>query len=263
MLYKNLYAGFVLLLLCLFSLTGCAEFGDYVKLPKPPSTVEEIDADIALYENLLVSAQKKVRRIENGILVDPGIIISPGGHVSNPTEYAEIERDIVVYEEKIESLKKQRKKLTDESFGCFLPDSLVQMGDGSYKPFVEIVPGDKVMSYDIGYDKLVSRPVVQLYSVASNHLYKINNEFETTGGERLLTQEGWKEINSLKKGDVIHVDGEMIEVFAIEFIRTNHRLYNMQVDNTHNFYVSTANGTRYLVHNSGGGGGGGGGGAGK
>jgi hypothetical protein len=138
------------------------------------------------------------------------------------------------------------------------------MEDGSFKPFLQIVPGDMVLTYDIGYDTLVSRPVVEVYAVDANHLYTINGEFMTTGGERLLTRNGWKKVRDLKKGDAVHVDGRMVEIDRIAYDRVNQTLHNMQVEGTHNFYVVTASGAKYLVHNtSGGGGGGSGGGGGK
>jgi len=169
------------------------------------------------------------------------------------------QKEIVQLEKQLANAQKEKDKLASQSKGCFLPDTLVQMEDGSFKPFIEIVPGDMVMTYDIGFDKQVSRPVMELYSVQSNHLYTINGEFETTGGERLLSQDGWKEVSNLKQGDVVHVNGNMLEILSIEYKKVEHRLHNMQVSDTHNFYVSTSNGTKYLVHNSGGGGGGGGG----
>lgn len=172
------------------------------------------------------------------------------------------QKEIARIEKELANAKKEKNKLTNQSKGCFLPDALVQMEDGSFKPFAEVVPGDMVMTYDIGFEKQVSRPVVELYSVESNHLYTINGELETTGGERLLSQDGWKEVSDLKQGDFVHIDGNMLEIVSIEYKNVEHRLHNMQVNDTHNFYVSTASGIKYLVHNSSGHGGGGGGGAG-
>lgn len=171
-------------------------------------------------------------------------------------QVAGTQKEIVQLEKQLATAQKEKDKLTSQSKGCFLPDALVQMENGTFKPLVEIVPGDMVMTYDIGLDKQVSRPVVELYSVQSNHLYTINGEFETTGGERLLSQDGWKEVSNLRQGDVVHVNGNMLEIRSIEYQNVEHRLHNMQVSDTHNFYVSTLNGTKYLVHNSGGGGGG-------
>ena len=261
---KKLCFGLVLLF-WLFALTGCSGLGSggLIKSTtevihihvEPPSAVEQIDKQVEDLEGDIIHCQN--RRATHRWMTSRQSALYVAFNSKRNSEFeADIEHEIVRHKRAIAALKKQRKSLEDESVGCFLPNALVQMEDGSFKPFIEVIPGDKVMSYDIGHDKQVSRSVVKLYSVESNHLYKINDEFETTGGERLLTQDGWKEINRLKKGDIIHVNGKMVEVFAIELKRTNHTLHNMQVNNTHNFYVSTANGTRYLVHNCGEGGGG-------
>ncbi|RLA02841.1 MAG: hypothetical protein DRQ47_06225 [Gammaproteobacteria bacterium] len=240
-------------------------------IPPPPTTVEEADNIIARDEKMIKALQKSesehrawevIRAVQDS--GDRGAVKLTGG-----PEYADLqgqrarqvaghEREIIRLKKVVKQAKEAREELLDQSVGCFLPDTLVQMGDGSLKPFVKVMPGDRVMSYDVGHKKQVSREVVAIYSVQSNHLYKINGEFETTGGERLLTEDGWKEISSLKKEDIIHINGEMVEVSSLEYSRTKNTLHNLQVENTHNFYVSTANGTKYLVHNSDGGDGGGG-----
>jgi len=91
---------------------------------------------------------------------------------------ASAQKEIVQLEKQLANAQKEKDKLTSQSRGCFLPDTLVQMEDVSFKPFIEISPGDMVMTYDIGFDKQVSRPVVELYSVLSNHLYTINGELK-------------------------------------------------------------------------------------
>ncbi len=169
------------------------------------------------------------------------------------------EKEIIQIKEDIASVKKKRKELSKESEGCFLPSAMVQLEDGTLKPFIEVFPGDMVMSYDIGYQKLVSRPVVKRYTVEGNHLYTINEEIQTTSTERLLSDDGWKEVSMIKVGDLVHVNGKMVEVKSISYARSENTLHNMQIEDTHNFYVVSENGKKYLVHNTGGGGGGGGG----
>jgi hypothetical protein len=168
---------------------------------------------------------------------------------------AATQKEIERLKRKLTKTQQEKQAILSQSTGCFAPDALVKMEDGSFKPFVQIVPGDKVLTYDIGYDTLVSRPVVEVYAVDANHRYTINGEFMTTGGERLLTRNGWKKVRDLKEGESIHVDGRMIEIDRIAYDRVNQTLHNMQVEGTHNFYVVTASGAKYLVHNSSGGGG--------
>jgi hypothetical protein len=161
----------------------------------------------------------------------------------------------------LEHLKKERETLIQEqgliekqSSGCFPPGTMVRMGDGSHLRFAQIKPGDSVMTYDISNERTVARTVMAIYQVEGNHLYTINGALRTTGGERLLTQDGWKEISTLKVGDLIHVGGEMKPVTSVSLHYQEIPLINMQVADTHNFYVSFDDGSAFLVHNSGGGG---------
>lgn len=172
---------------------------------------------------------------------------------------AATEKEIDRLKNKLDRLESQKRNIMQQSSGCFLPETLVKMEDGSLKSLVQLQPGQKVLTYDIGYEKLVSKPIIEIYSVKANHLYTINNQLTATGGERLLSQDGWEKIRNLKKGDFVHLDGRMVEIENIDYVRANHTLYNIQVADTHNFYVVTSNGSAFLVHNTGGGGGGGGG----
>jgi hypothetical protein len=245
--------------------------------PAPPPaaarTINEVDAEIARLEKHidgLGEYEKEQRKI--AVINDVANYKSRGWTKgdSNPSyeevadrayeQAAATQKEIQRLKRQLSKTQKEKQDILSQSTGCFLPDALVKMEDGSFKPFEQIVPGDKVLTYDIGYDTLVSRPVVEVYAVDANHLYTINGEFMTTGGERLLTRDGWKKVRNLKKGDAVHVDGRMVEIDRIAYDRVNQTLHNMQVEGTHNFYVVTASGAKYLVHNTDGGGGGGGGG---
>lgn len=157
--------------------------------------------------------------------------------------------------QKLARKQQEREELLNQSAGCFLPDTLVQMADGSKKPFSSIQAGDLIMAYDIGYQKTLSRPVVEIYSVNANHLYTINNKFVTTGGERLLSQKGWRKVSALKVGDQIFVNNQMVKIKKIDYRRENNNLLNMQIADTHNFYISAGDADLLLVHNTGSGGG--------
>jgi hypothetical protein len=243
--------------------------------PEPPRTIEEVERDIdrtqkhiedlSTYETqqrqIGVINQVEHDRTRGWVKLD--------GHPSYEeladqayAQAAATEKEIQRLERQVTKLEKEKQTILSQSTGCFPPDALVTMEDGAFKPFKAIAPGDKVLTYDIGYDQVVSRPVIGRYKVDANHLYTINGELMTTGGERLLTRSGWKKVRDLKIGDVVHMDGRMVEIVSIDYQRVHRTLYNLQVEDTHNFYVVTANGARYLVHNTGGGSGGGGSGGG-
>lgn len=182
------------------------------------------------------------------------------GRVVRVTQNLEAARKVLDQQKKeLEKLTKQKQSLQQQSMGCFPAETLVVMADGSTRPFAQIRVGDIVQTYDIGYEKNVPRKVVDVYQVDGNHLYLINGQLQTSGGERLLTQDGWRPVRNLKPGDSVHVAGRMLKVERIELTREDRRLYNMQVADTHNFYVAMPELGAVLVHNSGGGGGGGGG----
>lgn len=131
---------------------------------------------------------------------------------------------------------------------------LVVLADGSTRPIAEIVAGDQVLTYDLGYEKVAARPVVEIYSVDSNHLYTVNNALKATGGERVLTTGGWTVLSQLAESDQLHINGTMVAVRNLDYARLEVKTYNLQVADTHNFYVATPEGDLYLVHNTGGGG---------
>ncbi|MCB2166443.1 MAG: hypothetical protein KQI78_02205 [Deltaproteobacteria bacterium] len=240
--------------------------------PPAPRTIQEVDAEIDRLEKHidgLGEYEKQQRKI--GVINDVKNYKSRGwtkgdGKASYEdvadrayAQAAATEKEIQRLKRKLAKTQQEKQAILSQSAGCFLPEALVKMEDGSFKPFLQIEPGDKVMTYDIGYDTLVTRPVTELYTVDANHLYTINGEFMTTGGERLLTRNGWKKVRDLKTGDAVHVDGRMVEIDSIAYHRVDQTLHNMQVEGTHNFYVVTASGAKYLVHNTSGGGSGGGG----
>jgi len=242
--------------------------------PTPPPaasrTINEVDAEIDRLEKHiddLGEYEKEQRKIGviNQVAHDKSRGWTKGDGKPSYEDLADqayeqaaaTQREIQRLKRKLTKTQQEKQAILSQSAGCFAPDALVKMEDGSFKPFMLIEPGDKVLTYDIGYDTLVSRPVVEVYAVDANHLYTLNGEFMTTGGERLLTRNGWKKVRDLKKGDAVHVDGRMIQIDSIAYHRVNQTLHNMQVEGTHNFYVVTAGGAKYLVHNSSGGGSGG------
>ena len=278
--HKLQAAGFVVAAM-LFLLAGCyggPSINDEVIAkyqPKPPQKVEEIDAEIAKIKRHIdelseYETQQRQIAVINSVADYKSRSWTKGDSQPSYEELAEqanaqavaTEKEIQRLERQVAKLEKEKQTILSQSTGCFPPDALVKMEDGTFKAFEDIAPGDTVQTFDIGDERVVSRPVAERYQVDANHLYTINGELMTTGGERLLTPAGWKKVRDLEIGDAVHVDGRMLEIVSIDYQRVSATLFNLQVEDTHNFYVVTASGARYLVHNTSGGGSGGGGGGG-
>lgn len=228
--------------------TDDTEIGVDSQVAEVSHQIEAVRADI----QTKTSELKAIQTIHNVL------VMTNAAQEDQDRHSAQIQRLVATIEDKnrtLAGLENEKQELLSQSSGCFPPGALVKMDDGSFKQFDQIHPGDRVLTYDTGYEKHLGKQVLEVYSVAANHLYTINGEFMTTGGERLLSGDGWKEVRNLKKGDLVHVNGRMREVVSIEYSRVNNTLHNMQVNDTHNFYVVTPDGSQYLVHNCGGGGG--------
>ncbi len=262
----------VLVLSIIFLMIGCYAGAGGGKGRKPPESLEEVNQKIALVtkekRELHWAANEERGRLakqaeEDSLSYDPGTLIWAGSSdydIPRFHELNKIERKIAYRDRQLARLERDKERLLNESMGCFPSDTLVLMEDGSTKEFADISAGDRVMTYDIGREVQVGKPVVELYAVEANHMYTINKELKTTGGERLLAQGGWTTARNLNVGELIHINGQMLMVEDIQVDRVDSRVVNMQVADTHNFYVQVPGGSIYLVHNSPGGDGGGGGG---
>ncbi len=146
-------------------------------------------------------------------------------------------------------LEKSRDQAMGQAMGCFPGNVRVLMEDGETRMISRIRPGDMVITYDIGYDVLKARPVVEVYTFDADHLYTINGHLTTTGGERLMTDTGWKRVSRLKEGEMVMMDRRFVELESIEHDPADLLVYNLQVADTHNFFVSSSDSGSYLVHN--------------
>lgn len=243
---------------CLIGYEGIGEEAETPpENPLAPRSLSEVESEISKadryikdYSNEAIEAHQEVVQIKSWAGPPRENLIN-----EQLQKAADAEREMEGWREYKKRCEQERQTLISHTGGCFLPDTLVTMADGSFKSFEQIRPGDHVLTCDIGYQTMVSKPVIDVYTVEGNHLYTINGELATTGSERLLSNTGWKRVRDLHKGDEVQIDGRMVEIISIDYRLTDHKLYNMQVDDSHNFYVVTGSGARYLVHNSGGGGG--------
>jgi hypothetical protein len=156
-------------------------------------------------------------------------------------------------------LKRKIKKLTSEKAAilnqatpsCFPGETFIQTKNGKLKPIRQIKAGDMVMAFDIGTQTNVPRKVLDTYKDNNNHYYLINGSVKATAYERFLTPNGWKQVMHLKKGDTVQTNQGMETIDSLIIKNGVLEVYNLQVEESHTFYVAGHGGKLYIVHNYG------------
>ena len=134
--------------------------------------------------------------------------------------------------------------------GCFLKGTNVITKDG-YKNIDEVRIGDIVLSYNEVTGKNEYNKVLNTYihEDLEDELYTLvmnNKELKVTGSHRFYIDNNWVEASNLKLGDkVMYSDGTYHEITKIDHETQNNTVYNIEVENNHNYYV----GEGILVHN--------------
>ena len=169
-------------------------------------------------------------------------------------ELSDIDKEIVTTQGQIDYETQQVNK------SCFPEETQVLLANNEYKPISAIKVGDSVLTYDIGKDAITSSPVKQIFISDNNHYYMINGKIQATAYERLLTSKGWKKIRDLEIGETVFNGNFYEPVTSVDLKEVDLTVYNLNIESSHNFFVSLDGESPLLVHNSGGGGGGGGGG---
>lgn len=145
--------------------------------------------------------------------------------------------------------------LNQESASCFPGETFIQTKEGSLKPIMQVKAGEMIMAFDIGSQINVPRRVLEAYKDTNNHYYLINSAIKATAYERFLTTNGWEKVMNLKKGDIIKTNQGLETIDSLIIENGLLEVYNLQVEESHTFYVAGQGDNLYLVHNSGGGGG--------
>ncbi|MCK5310639.1 MAG: hypothetical protein KAJ62_00920 [Desulfobacteraceae bacterium] len=154
--------------------------------------------------------------------------------------------------DKLES--KKAEILRQESASCFPGETFIQTKEGRLKPIMQIKAGEMIMAFDIGSQTNVPRRVLKAYKDTNNHYYLINKAIKATAYERFLTTNGWEKVMNLKKGDIIKTNQGLETIDSLIIENGILEVYNLQVEESHTFYVAGQGDKLYLVHNTSGGG---------
>ena len=132
---------------------------------------------------------------------------------------------------------------------CFTEGTLVATENGS-KKIEDIKEGDFVWSYNEGTGKKELKKVVELSRNTSSSLVKISvngTEITCTPEHPFYVDGSWIEAKDLTKGMLLTaLDGTTSPVESVNFLDEKVKVYNFEVEDNHNYYVSEKG---ILVHN--------------
>ena len=113
------------------------------------------------------------------------------------------------------------------------------------KSIEDIKVGDIVKSFDVGTSSIVDSKVTKTYVHSDRYYMILNGTIKTTSVHPFYTDGKWREAGSLSIGDkILHVDGVEHTIETIELSNEPVTVYNIEVENTHNYFAEG-----YLVHN--------------
>jgi RHS repeat-associated protein len=146
-------------------------------------------------------------------------------------------------------VKKMLNKLGIGEYFCFVAGTKV-LTDKGYKNIEEIKEGDKVWSYNEKTGKKELKPVVHIFVKETEELVKIYIEgtvIEATPDHPFFIQGTWKAAKHLARSDTLLLfDGRKVVVDSVVRISKTTKVYNFEVADNHNYYVSEL---QVLVHN--------------
>ncbi len=140
--------------------------------------------------------------------------------------------------------------------GCFLKGTKIVTENG-YKDINEIKVGDYVLTYNEKKKVNEYKRVVHLFELKDLHeeLYTIktdDTELKLTALHNVYTKRDGKYLylaaQDLKTGDIVrYSDGEYHEIIDIKYEPIEETVYNLEIEDNHNFYVGDKG---ILVHNA-------------
>ena len=134
---------------------------------------------------------------------------------------------------------------------CFLAGTQIDTLNG-LKNIEDISVGDQVLSYDENQHKNVYANVTHTFyhpkELTDKYLI-INGKLKVTSNHLVMLNDNWQEIGNAKIGDYLYdTNRTKIVITNIEIVYDNVETYNLEVDNTHDYYADSI-----LVHNKPGG----------
>ena len=122
---------------------------------------------------------------------------------------------------------------------CLAAGTPVHTDEGP-KPVETLQIGDLVLTQDVESGELTYLPVLQTTSRTPTTVFRLTWNSESlvaTGGHRFwVPGEGWRRVNDLKPGSLLHTATGSVAVTAIEPV-PDAAVYNVVISPTHNYFV--------------------------
>lgn len=133
--------------------------------------------------------------------------------------------------------------------GCFA-DSTQILTNSGYKAIVDVAIGDSVWAYNDSLNISNWEKVIDTYIIEWNEIYVIyanKEQIETTHEHPFYINNSWVKAEDIRKGDTLtSTSNQPIVVDSVQVKRGDYYVYNLLVENSHTYYVSSS---EILVHN--------------
>ncbi|MGW9213575.1 TreTu family toxin [Embleya sp. NPDC055664] len=144
----------------------------------------------------------------------------------------------------------------------FVPDTKVQMADGSTKPIQDIQPGDNVLATDPETGESNTRTVLAAITTENDKDFVDLTVSTDDGNASIIATishpfwvpdlKRWVNAGELKQGQWLQTSsGTWVQIRAVRLLRQQQRTHDLTVDADHTYYVLAGN-TPVLVLNDGG-----------
>lgn len=154
---------------------------------------------------------------------------------------------------KLEQAIAQSSRTSFASGGsCFTPDTQIQLPQGT-QSIVNLSAGEHLLVYNEETGDLTQRQILNVFRATEDHYFLINNDIRVTAMHRFMTGDGWVRAKDLKPGMRLKVVNGWKALESKKLIETPVEVFNMEVEEHHDFFVMGGK-DGYLVHNTGGGG---------
>jgi len=137
-----------------------------------------------------------------------------------------------------------------EGGGCFAPDTLITMADGSSKVIEHIKVGDKILTLDAeGDGELVPGKVSNVHAKTVDGWLVINGSIKVTPEHMMWVNGRWTNAGSIQPGDaLLDQEDRAYSVESIYWQRGKFTVYNIDIENYHTYFAQGV-----YVHNEKGG----------